>query len=212
MTQLAVEGLAAERESFIEVLRTLDDDEWAAVRDVVEHVASTHYRAIAPQRDEWPVDDLLNDFETYTGKSLTVFASLQQPPRADRLIDMAQFGTHTTDRLADLYLFDMYTHLRADVLAPYGPVDRPEPPRDEARLRPTVEWMVSVLPMPDAPLELVLDDRSWALGDGDAVARISSGAHDFTVWASRRRPWRDYVAIQGDDAQAVTFLDAVNIV
>jgi hypothetical protein len=142
---------------------------------------------------------------------LKVFASLQQPPHAERPIDMAQFGTHTTDRLADLYLFDMYTHLRADILRPYGSIDRPEPPRDGARLRPTVEWMVSVLPVPDAPLELALDDRSWTIGQGDAVARISSGAHEFTVWASGRRAWRDHVVIEGDDVQASRFLDAVAI-
>ena len=212
MTRLAVDGLRAERESFLDVLRTLDEDEWDSVRDVVEHVASTHYRAIAPELGEWPVVDPLTDFDTYTGKSLKVFAALQESPHAEREMDMAQFGTHTTDRLADLYLFDMYTHLRADVLRPYGPVDRPEPPRDEARLWPTVEWMVSVLPTPDATIELDLDDRSWTLGDGRPVARVRSDAHEFTIWASRRRPWRGFVTIEGDVAAAVAFLDAVNVV
>src|SRR6478609_4604238 len=50
------------------------------------------------------------------------------------------------DLTAGIFLFDGYCHLRNDILKPNGPIDRPEPPRDEQRLRPTLEWMLAGLP------------------------------------------------------------------
>ena len=39
-------------------------------------------------------------------------------------------------QLADAYAFDLYGHLRIDVLAPHGPIDREVPSADESALRP----------------------------------------------------------------------------
>ena len=43
---------------------------------------------------------------------------------------------------------------------------------------------------------------------GDAAATITSDAHDFVAWATRRRPWAECVTIEGDEPYASTVLDA----
>ena len=237
MSQLAVDGLLAERESFLAVLCTLTPDEWdapsaeqsATVRDVVAHVASTHHRVVEPQAGEWPVEDALAEFDRYTAQSIAALGALQAPPHADRTIPMAHFGTHRMSQLADLYLYDMYGHLRADVLAPYGPVDRPEPPRDEARVRPTVEWMIDALPcmvpakLLEPPIDLELDGPgggTWAITrDGvivgrstDAAATVRSTDHEFVLWGTKRRSWREFAEVEGDATHAAKVLDAINII
>ena len=136
------------------------------------------------------------------------------------------------------FLFDAYTHLRVDMLRPYGSIDRPEPPRDEQRLAPTIEWMLAGLPWmcTDAlnravqrPLVLELsgpgggtwtlapvdDDGRIAISAGaspDAVATVRSSSHDFVIWGTQRRPWRDFVAISGDGDYAASVLDGVNVI
>jgi hypothetical protein len=158
---------------------------------------------------------------------------------ADTLLPLGDLGTHPMAMLSNTMLFDNYCHLRNDILKPNGPIDRPSPPRDEMRVRPTVEWMLAGMPwmsadalrdVVDRPLRLVLTGPgggTWTItrGDdstegrvrvtedatGDAAATIASSANDFVVWGTGRRPWRDYTEITGDDAYAAAVLDAVKI-
>ena len=55
------------------------------------------------------------------------------------------------------------------------------------------------------------DEAETNHATGDAAAIITSTAHDFVIWGTRRRPWGDFVKISGDDAYAARFLDALNI-
>lgn len=49
-------------------------------------------------------------------------------------MDLGDLGTHPMDLIANAFAFDHYTHIRVDVLAPGGPVDRPAPPVTEDHL------------------------------------------------------------------------------
>ncbi len=150
---------------------------------------------------------------------------------------MGDFGTHPMSILPSLYLFDAYTHLRNDILAPSGPIDRVDPPRDEMRLRPTVEWMLAQLPwmceaalapVVDRPLTLILDGPgggTWTIaagGDdgrvsvtegavGDPAATVAGTDHDFAMWGTKRAPWRGLVKVEGDESYAARVLDAVQL-
>jgi len=148
---------------------------------------------------------------------------------------MGDLGTHPMSILASTFVFDAYCHLRNDILRPTGPIDRPEPPRDEMRLRPTLEWMLAGLPwmsekeltFVDRPVVLVLDGPGggmWTVGptgdegrvlvregDDGSIARVTSCDHDFVIWGTRRRPWRDYVKVEGDTEYASRVLDAMRI-
>ena len=268
MTEQAVEGFRAERDAILEIGRSLTDDEWNmpsdcagwATRDVLGHMAATLHGVVDPaylpdmtsgtegamegpvdQRRRLPIGDVLDEYETCSGKAADVFQSVQAPGVGETPLPMGDLGTHTLSMLPATFLFDAYTHLRVDMLRPYGSIDRPEPPRDEQRLAPTIEWMLAGLPwmctdaLNDAvqrPLVLELSGPgggTWTLapadpGDdggriaisagatGDAVATIQSSSHDFVIWGTQRRPWRDFVAITGDADYAAPVLDAVNVI
>jgi hypothetical protein len=82
----------------------------------------------------------------------------------------------------------------------------------------------------DRPLTIALDGPGggrWAVvpRPGGATARIEpapvagsaatvvANPAEFALWATRRRPWRDQdVKIDGDEAYATRFLDALTVV
>jgi len=264
MSELGLEGYGAERAAFLDVAHSLSDEEWMApsdctgwtVRDVLAHVASLIHGVVDPsvmidmsagtevsmeapvaQRRALPVADVLAEYETSSGAALDGFAALQQPPLADTLLPLGDLGTHPMALMPNVFLFDTYCHLRNDILRPNGAIDRPEPPRDEQRLRPTVEWMLAGLPwmctnglaFMDRPIGLRIEGPGGgrhtvhpaggegrvdvvAGDDADAAATITTGDHDFVVWGTQRRPWRDYVTVDGDEAYAQRFLDVVKII
>ena len=150
---------------------------------------------------------------------------------------MADLGTYPMHQLADAYAFDLYCHLRIDVLAPHGPIERDVPAADEARVAPAVGWMLAGLPkmqgdafpFVDRPFTLRLTGPGggqWTIsgsGDGhvdvgpgedpNSAATITSDAHAFVLWGTKRADWRDHVEIEGDDTEFVErFLDTLNIV
>jgi len=251
MTHLALEGLQAERDDLLQTIRSLDEHEWSAasgapgwrVRDLVAHVAATHHGVVDPsvlpdatgnegrveERRAWTVEQVVDELSVFTEKSLQRFAAAQQ---SERVMTMGAFGTHPASSLADLYLFDLYGHFRADLLAPLG---RAEPPRDHSRLRPTIDWMIAALaPMcgnaiarvQAEPFTLSLDGPgggTWTVvpaadsvsvksgRDPGSVATVSSTDHDFVLWGSQRRSWRDLAKVDGARDRVAQALDAIRI-
>jgi uncharacterized protein (TIGR03083 family) len=263
MSRLAVDGFLAERDAILTVAQGLTAQEWDrpsasvgwSVRDVLGHMACTVHgvvdRAYLPdtsvktdrgmeptvtERRSLPIDAVVDEYETYSAQAADLFARVQADGVAT-LMPMGEFGTHPRSILPNLYLFDAYTHLRNDILAPAGAIERPEPARDEMRLRPTVEWMLAELPcmcadalgVVDRPLALVLDGPgggAWTIAPGgpegrveigvgagtDAAATVRSNDHDFVMWGTKRSAWPDAVTIDGDGAYAALVLDAIHVV
>jgi len=264
MSTLGVEGLRAERDATLTIAKSLTDDEWNApsdcagwaVRDVVAHMASILHGVADPslmpdltggtengmeipvaERRAWTIEEVLAEFETYSGQVADLAASLQDPPMADTMLPMGDLGTHPMAIMPCTFLFDNYCHLRNDILKPNGPIERPEPSRDEKRLAPTIEWMLAGLPwmcaeklaFVDKPVTLELTGvggGTWSIGPGgddgrvlvtdgaaaNAVATISSGSHDFVIWGTQRRPWSTLAKIDGDAAYAGRVLDGIKII
>jgi uncharacterized protein (TIGR03083 family) len=264
MSTLGVEGLRAERDATLTIAKSLTDDEWNApsdcagwaVRDVVAHMGSVLHGVVDPSvmpdltggtengmeapvavRRGWTVEEVLAEYETYSGQVADLGASLQDPPMADTMLPMGDLGTHPMAIMPSTFLFDVYCHLRNDILKPNGPIDRPEPARDEKRLAPTIEWMLAGLPwmcaeqlaFVDKPVTLVLTGAgggTWTIGPGGdegrvlvregsspgAVATITSDSHDFVIWGTQRRPWNALTKIDGDAAYAARVLDGIKII
>jgi uncharacterized protein (TIGR03083 family) len=265
MSQLAVDGFRAERRAILEVAKGLTDDEWLlpsacagwTIRDVMGHMACTLHGVIDPaflpntdsdtesgmepavaDRRSWPIETVLEEYETYSEQAANVFESVQEAPLSETMLPMGELGTHPMSILPSTFLFDGYTHLRNDILAPNGAIDRPQPPRDEMRLRPTIEWMLAGLPwmcaaaldgVVDRPIALTLDGPgggTWTIAPGgiegrvvvsedanaDVVATVTSSDHDFVIWGTRRASWRDLVKIEGDETYAARLLDAIKII
>ena len=190
MSTLGVEGLRAERDATLTIAKSLTDDEWNApsdcdgwaVRDVIAHMAQhparrrrsvgdarpepaaprAAWRRPVAERRSWTIEEVLAEFETYSGQVADLGATLQDPPLSETLLPMGDLGTHPMAIMPSTFLFDNYCHLRNDILKPNGPIDRPQPPRDEKRLAPTVEWMLAGLPWMCAD-ELAFVDRPITL-------------------------------------------------
>ncbi len=121
MSTLGVEGLRAERDASLTLMKSFTDEEWNspsdcdgwAVRDVVAHMASVLHGVADPsvmpdmtggtenameapvaERRAWTVEDVLAEFETYSGAVADLAASLQEPPMAETLLPMGDLGTH----------------------------------------------------------------------------------------------------------------------
>jgi uncharacterized protein (TIGR03083 family) len=264
MSTLGVEGLRAERDASLTIMHSLTDEEWNApsdcegwaVRDVVAHMASVLHGVADPsvmpdmsggtedameapvdERRAWTVEEVLAEFETYSGQVADLAASLQDPPLSETQLPMGDLGTHPMAIMPCTFLFDNYCHLRNDILKPNGPIDRPEPPRDEMRVAPTVEWMLAGLPwmcaeklaFVDRPITLVLEGTgggTWAIAPGgeegrvlvtegastDSVATATSSSHDFVIWGTQRRPWKSMTTITGDEGYAARVLDGIKII
>jgi uncharacterized protein (TIGR03083 family) len=265
MSQLAVDGFRAERDAILTLAKGLTADEWQlpsacagwSVRDVIGHMACTLHGVIDPaflpdtssgtesamepavaERRTWPIEAVIGEYETYSDQAANVFASVQDAPLSETMLPMGELGTHPMSILPSTFLFDGYTHLRNDILTPNGSIERPQPPRDEMRLRPTIEWMIAGLPwmcadalagVVDRPIVLRLDGPgggTWTIAPGgdegrvavsetaspDAAATVRSSDHDFVIWGTRRAPWRDLVKVDGDEAYAARVLDAIKII
>lgn len=264
VSRLGVAGLRAESEAVVQIARSLSAEEWNApsdcdgwaVRDVIAHMASIMHGVVDPsrmpdlsggteeamevpvaQRRAWTIEEVLAEFETFSGQLADLGATLQELPASDTLLPMYDLGTHPMSMLPSSFLFDTYCHLRNDILKPNGPIDRPEPPRDEMRLQPTVEWMLAGLPwmcarqlaFVDRPINLVLTGLgggTWSIGpcgedsrvlvgegafDG-AVATVTSDTHDFVIWGTQRRPWAQLTTVTGDAAYTGRVLDGFQII
>jgi uncharacterized protein (TIGR03083 family) len=264
MSTLGVEGLRAERDATLTIAQSLSEDEWNApsdcdgwaVRDVIAHMASILHGVVDPSvmpdltggtengmeapvadRRAWTVEEVLAEYETYSGQVADLAATLQDPPLSETLLPMGDLGTHPMAIMPSTFLFDNYCHLRNDILEPNGPIARPEPARDDMRLAPTIEWMLAGLPwmcaekltFVDRPITLALTGvggGTWSIGPGGedgrvlvsegvvagSVATVTSDTHDFVVWGTQRRPWSTLTTIQGDADYSARVLDVFKII
>jgi uncharacterized protein (TIGR03083 family) len=194
--------------------------------------------ALVAPRKEWDAAELVAEYERYTDAWFGVLDAMQTEPMASTMSPLADLGTYPLHMVANAFAFDHYCHLRIDLLAPTGPlaVDLGEP--DDAEIRPGIEWMLAGLPLMQ-PVELppvvtrplglrltgpgggewtiqpAADGGAITVTDGiagDAAATITSSAHDFVSWGTKRCDWRGCSTLEGDEDYASHVLDTLNIV
>ena len=157
------------------VISTLTDEEWArpsgcqgwSVRDLVAHMSSNYKETVDPSpppaepinlpaermmdmlvdaRDGWSNQQILDEYLSFCDQAVAVLASMQDEPLASTPLPLADLGTYPMHALADAYAFDHYCHLRIDLLAPEGPIERNVPDADAQRLAPAIGWMITGMP------------------------------------------------------------------
>jgi uncharacterized protein (TIGR03083 family) len=189
----------------------------------------------------WPWTKVREEFDTYTDGFLAALEAMQAEPIASTEANLGDLGIHPTHILANAFCFDTYCHLRHDIVGPLAGVDRELPKPTDLHIRPGVDWMLAGLPQmctaelaPVATASIRLEltgpgGGTWVLGavgdDGlvtvaevdaaaetDTVATVSSSAHDFVSWATKRSDWRDTCTVAGDETLAAGVLDAINII
>jgi uncharacterized protein (TIGR03083 family) len=245
------------------VITTLTDEEWArpsgcagwSVKDLVAHMSSNYKEVVDPSpppaepiavpaeemmemlvepRKDWTNQQVLDEYLTYCDGAIAGLTAIQDEPLASSPIPLADLGTYAMHLLADAYAFDHYCHLRIDLLAPHGPIERPVDAADDELLGPAIGWMLAGIPQMQPGLADHLHGRirlvltgpgggTWDLAregdviaitapDGEAQTTVSSDAHEFVRWGTARIPWREACTVTGDEAIAVAFLDQLNIV
>lgn len=181
-------------------------------------------------------EELIDFLESQLAKAIPVFTPLQDEPYYSMEAALLDLGTYQLHAVVDMFTFDFTTHLRFDILAPRGPVTRNMEPLGEAVLGPAISWLLGGIPKMqkdlgahlDGPVGLVLTGPAatsvvFSPVDGEIVitdmdkesssplATVSSPTSDFLAWSTTRLPWRESVAIQGDESVAGHFFDALNL-
>lgn len=239
MTSGAIEALRADRAALLDICRGLGDAQWKApsgcagwsVQDVVAHVGALYWLVVDPSvlpdttgvpteqaqdlcveaRRSWSAKQVVDDYAAVSEKALDALAGLEAQ---DFELPLGDLGTYHAALLPNAYAFDHYTHIRADLFSPRGPLEGP-PPSDELRLEPTLDWIQAAAPQQNAELLAELDGsllievegtaaRSFPIGTGDMAATVTCSAHDLVLWSTQRASWDDVeVTVTGRD-EAVT--------
>lgn len=260
MTSAAVEAFRSDARYLAGILPTFTAREWLqpsacpgwTVKDLVTHLTAViqeivdreslppavpghgteerQEQAVAALR-HLSVDELVSRYGEMTRRGVDL---LGQMSNIADVVPLGGLGNYPLHLLANAYAFDHYVHVRADLLAPGGPIERSAPPDGTAGLQAVLEWIVAGFPQMnaealsgiDAPLGLHLtgDIRCNAFvmpaeGGGvvvryeqvDVEGTITTDAKAFVLWSTRRMPWRAAVTIEGRVDLAERFCDALHV-
>jgi uncharacterized protein (TIGR03083 family) len=240
MTAGAIEALRADRDVLIELCEGLATADWArssacagwSVQDLVAHMGCLFWLVVDPSalpdtgelptedaqeqcvqaRRSWTAAQVLDDYATVSAKALDALVGLEA---LDMEVPLGDLGTYHASVLPNAYTFDHYTHIRADLCAPRGPLPN-GPGADELHLVPTIDWIVAAAPQQNATalgalngvIEISvhgLGARTFTLGSGDARARVECSGHDLVLWATQRATWGEL------DVEATGSLAALDV-
>jgi uncharacterized protein (TIGR03083 family) len=236
---LPIDALQADRAELLRTCAPLDESEWQSesgcpgwsVQDLVNHMAALFWAVVDPSvlpdttglpteaaqevfvqaRRSLRAAEVLDDYAAVSEKAIAALAGFAD---ADFELALGDFGTYPARVLPLAFCFDHYTHIRADLFAPRGPLSGPVPASDELRLHPTLDWIEAALPQQNRslvdglarPAEIVVTGtaaRVIRVGppDGPVSARVSSDADACVRWITQRASWEDVGArAEGDDA------------
>jgi uncharacterized protein (TIGR03083 family) len=180
MIHAGIAGMRPAAGDLVDIGRGLDDTEWQtpsaaagwSVRDVISHIgcllellqAAVRGEAVpdsgieplndamVAERRGWDNTRILENVQKQLEQAIATFIPLQDEPNASVEAPMLDLGTYPLHAIADMFTFDMTTHLRYDIVAPRGPITRQLPPLDELRLGPSVSWLLGGIPKMQADL------------------------------------------------------------
>jgi uncharacterized protein (TIGR03083 family) len=225
MTANAIGALRADRDAILELGTGLTEAGWAAAsgcpgwsaKDVVAHMGALLRLVLDPSslpdttglgteqaqevyvasRRPWSAARVLEDYEWV---SLPAFEALEGLAGLDLEVPLGDLGTYPAALVPAAYAFDHYTHIRADLFPPRGPLPGPPPPSDELRLVPALDWIEAALPQQNAGVLAALTGavrisvtgpgaRTIQVGPGEPVAEVSSDAPALVRWITQRGDW-----------------------
>jgi uncharacterized protein (TIGR03083 family) len=232
-----IEALGADRAQLLGICEALDAAGWAApsgcpgwsVKDLVAHMGALFWGVVdlaalpdvsglateaaqeilVQSRRSLTADEVLDDYATVSEKALTALAGFAG---ADFEVPLGDLGTYQARILPAAFCFDHYTHIRADLFAPRGPLPGPVPPSDELRLGPALTWIETALLQQNTALldhvagaaDIVITGtagRTIRVGDPaePASALVRSGGDACVRWITQRASWEDLgVHTEGD--------------
>ena len=259
-----IAAVGKERDDLLAFCRTLTPEEWAApsrcegwsVQDVVAHMGGIAHGVFTPAalklmttknlernndidvetRRSWAPQQVLAEYEKWTGRLAKLLAFGQRPPLAKAPFKLGELGVYPMALVASASVFDTHIHLHCDMAPALGRT-LPAPEREQVAVMN--EWVLAGIPkmcreqlaFMDRAVTITLDGPgggSWSFvpgkggkpgriepapGPSPSAAQIIASPQEFPLWATRRVAWRDQdVKIDGDEAYATRFLDAIRVV
>ncbi|HEV3264433.1 MAG TPA: maleylpyruvate isomerase family mycothiol-dependent enzyme [Acidimicrobiales bacterium] len=231
----AIEGLQADRQALLEICEGLTEADWKtesgcagwSVQDLVAHMGALFWVVVDPSklpetsdlpteraqdvyvesRRSWSPEQVVADYETVSTEAIERLTGLEGQ---DFEVPLGDLGTYPASVLPNAFAFDHFTHIRADLFAPRGPLTGEPPAADELRLVPAIDWIEAALPQQNAELlaslggtvDLLLEGPGGGaihLGSGDRGAEIRSSSPAFVRWITQRATWEgEGVETSGD--------------
>jgi uncharacterized protein (TIGR03083 family) len=238
MTSDAIEAVRADRAALLEICSALTAEDWQAesgcpgwsVQDLIAHLGMTFWQLVDPSRvpdttelateramdvlvesrRAWDAARVLADYQEV---STVALGRLADVAALDLEVPLGDAGTYPASMLPSAWSFDHYTHIRADLFGPRGPLAGPAPPSDELRIAPALDWIEAALPQQNAAavmagsFELQIlgtGARTIKFGSGHAIATISSDAPSFVRWITQRGTWAELGVRAAGDEEALS--------
>jgi uncharacterized protein (TIGR03083 family) len=246
MTSQTDLALRADRTALLELCAGLDEADWKAdsgcpgwsVKDVVAHLGALYQVVVDPSalpdvaglstedaqavhvlsRRAWTPEETVADYAEVSSAALERLAGLAAH---DFEVPLGDLGTYPANVLPSAFCFDHYTHIRADLFAPRGPLTGTPPPSDELRLAPALDWIEAALPQQNPALdnlsgsvEIVLTGpaaRTITLGHGEPQSRVASTTDAFIRWVTQRATWTDLGVASSGDQRDLAILTSLHV-
>jgi uncharacterized protein (TIGR03083 family) len=232
-----IDALALDRAQLLSICTGLDAAGWAApsgcpgwsVKDLVTHLGALFWLVVDPSvlpdtgglateaaqevyvqsRRSLTAAEIMDDYATVSEKALRALARFAESAGE---IPLGDLGTYQARLLPAAFCFDHYTHIRADLFVPRGPLAGPVPPSDELRLASALAWIEAALAQQNAALlgsvtgaaDIVITgtaSRTIRVGDParPVSALVRSGGDACVRWITQRATWEDLcVHAEGD--------------
>ena len=235
----AIETVRADGAALLDIGAGLTEEQWRApsgcqgwrVQDVVTHMANLFWILVDPaklpplegvpteQAQEAAVQarrgmsgaEALADYKEAAAPALEHLAQIEA---LGIEVPLGDLGTYPAALLPTAYSFDHYTHIRADLFEPRGPLTGTAPPSDPERLAPVIDWIEAALPQQNQAAaqacSLTLEvtgagARSISFGSGHPTATVRSGGPSFVRWVTQRGSWPELgVQVTGDAVALAT--------
>jgi uncharacterized protein (TIGR03083 family) len=247
MTSTAIDALRADREALLSICAQLGDADWKAesgctgwsVQDLVSHMATLYWVVVdgsqlpdttglpteraqdvnVESRRSWSTDRVVDDYTTVSAQAIESLALLETQ---DFELPLGDLGTYAAPLLPNAFSFDHYTHIRADLFAPRGPLTGPVPPSDELRMVPALDWIEAALPQQNADLLARLDGsvslevtgtggRTIEVGTGTPCAQVTTEAPAIVRWITQRSDWDEAGVTASGDAAALALVRQLKV-
>jgi uncharacterized protein (TIGR03083 family) len=242
----AMAAIGADRTALLAIGRGLTPAQWQApsgcpgwsVQDVVAHLATGFWAVVDPSqlpdatgqsleraaetlvksRRGLSPEAVLDDYEQVSSTGLDRLAGIAG---LDMPVPLADAGTYPAAMLPAAYAFDHYTHIRADLYPPRGPLDGEPPASDELRTGSALDWIEVALPQQNAQaaaqatLEIQVTGaggRRISFGSGPVKATVTSDAPAFVRWVTQRATWPDLGVRAAGDEQALAAARALKVI
>jgi len=244
----AIEALSAEQQVVIDLAGGFSAADWDrpsgcagwSVKDVVSHMGALYWAVVdmskLPDAGDRPTEEaqeffvqhrramsaeeVLADYDAVKKPALDALTALRG---ADFELPLGDFGTYRTGLLANAYVFDHYTHIRADLFGPRGPLSGELPPTDELRASSVLDWVEAALSQQagktldrlDRPASLELTGwgtRTIHVGpEGEPAAIVRCDCLSFVQWATLRLPWESLPVETVGDVEVLNVLRGLHL-